>query len=121
MFNKFHMQPVLRWRMFLKHYGDQLQYIKVKFNILINALSCLPCSDKQSTPNLLHACAQTYHSMAIDYNDLLDCFADLPFTKGVPFILTYEHIFLILFHLRILISANEEAEYEYNTIVPIYK
>ena len=110
-FTKQTNQRVLRWQLFLEDYGITWHYIKGEHNLLADALSRLPFDERQnpvsslvspqspnndpsnrpdaptigsSTHNI-----ESYFSMAIDEDDLLDCFVNLPESEGIPFVLDY--------------------------------
>ena len=97
-------QRVMRWRLFLEDFGVKLKYIKGESNHLADALSRLPFNERQNIPlkpaPSANACAnklgsddlQSYFSLAIDDDDLLDCFVNLPESSGIPFVLDYNTI-----------------------------
>ena len=102
-FQKLNTQRVLRWRLYMEDFGVQLHYIKGKTNELADALSRLPFAERQDpietqTQNKSadkspsEADLNSYFSMAIDDDDLLDCFVHLPASEGVPFVLDYNTI-----------------------------
>ena len=103
--NTFHClqtQRVLRWRLFLEDFGVHFHYIKGSDNALADALSRLPFAERQdppvdsnSTPSSTHSSTHSlnsFYSMAIDDDDLLDCFVNLPSSEGIPFVLGYDNI-----------------------------
>jgi hypothetical protein len=77
-------------------------------NTLADVLSRLPCSERQSADNTHpqdqyrtsqstatanpEAPLSSYFSMALDDDDLLDCFVHLPASSGLDFTLDYESI-----------------------------
>ena len=112
-FQRLQTQRILRWRLFLEDYGVHIHYIKGTDNLMADTLSRLPLDERQhpvagpSLPvidahfNSVHADdgvlsptlpADSYYSMAIDDDDLLDCFVNLPASSGVPFVLDYKSI-----------------------------
>ena len=96
--NTFHClqtQCVLRWRLFLEDYGVHFHYIKGESNSLADALSRLPFDERQNSPDgkpMIDQQQQSFYSMAIDNDDLLDCFVNLPSSEGIPFVLDYNTI-----------------------------
>lgn len=108
--SKLNTQRIIHWRMFLENFGPTLHYIKGSNNTCADALSRLPFSERQNTPNQMQSPADTYfkpessswddqfeplnpyYSMAIDDDDLLDCFVNLPHSENVPFVLKYDTI-----------------------------
>ena len=114
-FSKFSTQRVLRWRLILEDYGVQFKYIKGSTNTLADALSRLPIAERQTptqnlfcftenfltgnilpgnvlTDNTADDSLESYFSMAINDDDLLDCFIHLPASTGIPFVLGYDKI-----------------------------
>lgn len=108
-YNKLTSQRVLRWRLFLEDFAPQFHYIKGEDNKLADALSRLPFSERQKTPEIhknpvdSHRKAsptgeinddflENYYSMAIDDPQLLECFVHLPHDAGIPFVLGYDTI-----------------------------
>ena len=116
-FHKLQTQRVLRWRLFIEDFGVQFKYIKGESNQLADALSRLPFAERQNPSgssgpsplshinssassdidsNALEAADKdplhAYFSMAIDNDNLLDCFVNLPATQGIPFVLDYNTI-----------------------------
>ena len=107
-FTKQSNQRVLRWRLFLEDYGINLQYIKGCHNHLADALSRLPFNERQNstairqldTPHAQYlepldgppTTFESFFSMAIDDDNLLDCFVNLPSSEGLPFVLDYATI-----------------------------
>jgi RNase H-like domain found in reverse transcriptase len=95
-FTKQSNQRILRWCLFLEDYGINLQYIKGCHNHLADTLSHLPFNERQKdttairqpdTPNaqytesLAGPAPQTidsFFSLALDDDNLLDCFVNLP-------------------------------------------
>ena len=90
-FAKFQTQRVLRWRLFLEDYGVRFHYIKGESNSLADALSRLPLAERQDTGNTAPS-VENFYSMAIQDNDLLDCFLHLPQSEDIPFVLDYNTI-----------------------------
>ena len=114
-FQCFQTQRVLCWHLFLEDYGVQFHYIKGETNYLADMLSRLPFVEEQMLPSessrlasstsfahlhctqannhktssdqSLNLLTQNYYSMAINDDNLLDCFANLPSTEGIPFVL----------------------------------
>jgi hypothetical protein len=81
----------MRWRLFLEDYGVQFHYIKGETNSLADALSRLPFHERQNTMETCKVVAlDSFFSMMIDDDDLLDCFVNLPNIKNVPFVLNYQ-------------------------------
>ena len=63
-------------------------------------------------------CLKDYYSMAIDDDDLLDCFIYLPVSSGVPFVLDYRAIRNAqLGDARLLTIQNKQPEDFVNQIV----
>jgi hypothetical protein len=102
-FSRLNTQRVLRWRLFLEEYSPIIHYIKGEKNTLADALSRLPFSERQKqsnyskNPNDQYKNRETsqydsFYSMAIDDDDLLDCFVHLPDQSGIPFVFDYETI-----------------------------
>lgn len=117
-FQKLQTQRIMRWRLFLEDFGVHLHYIKGADNSLADALSRLPFAERQSTPEshdsaasyfsfdstfpvdhdpdppdlLYNTPMDCFSSMAIDNDDLLDCFVHLPSSEGTPFVLDYKSI-----------------------------
>jgi RNase H-like domain found in reverse transcriptase/Integrase zinc binding domain/Reverse transcriptase (RNA-dependent DNA polymerase) len=108
-FSNLQTQRVLRWRLFIEEFAPTFHYIKGEDNTLADALSRLPFSERQNTNNtqpqkpadvarqqVLHDLEDTVHnsffSMAIDDDDLLDCFVHLPGQQGIPFRMDYQAI-----------------------------
>jgi hypothetical protein len=87
--------------LFLEEYMPIFHYIKGEQNTLADALSRFPCSERQSTdskhPQDQYRTPQSittanpedplssYFSMALDDDDLLDCFVHLPASAGLEF------------------------------------
>ena len=99
-FEKFSTQRVLRWRLLLDEFGPTFHHVAGDDNPLADALSRLGISERQSTeaenlksfskiPQL-----DNFYSMAIDDDNLLDCFVHLPAQQGVPFQMDFEVIHL---------------------------
>lgn len=120
-FNVLHTQRVMRWHLFLEEYQPIFHYIKGKDNCLADALSCLDFSRRQredevknprdlyysynnknensksvftklENPNFPINNVENYYSMAIDNDNLVDCFVHLPDYYGIPFLLDYPTI-----------------------------
>ena len=94
-FHRLQTQRVLRWRLFLEDYGVHFHYIKGESNSLADALSRLPFDERQNSPDgkpMIDQQQQSFYSMAIDNDDLLDCFVNLPSSEGIPFVLDYNTI-----------------------------
>jgi len=108
-FQKFQTQRVLRWRLFLEDYGIHLHYVKGDDNNLADALSRLDSLEKQSTSEPISSEVnfepqssesnfysstqqQHFYSMAIDDDNLLDCFIHLHSNEDVPFVMDYQLI-----------------------------
>jgi hypothetical protein len=102
-FSRLNTQRVLRWRLYLEEYSPIIHYIQGKYNTLADALSRLPFSERQKQQNSTKNPNDQYknpdsslddslYSMAIDDDDLLDCFVHLPDQAGIPFVLDYETI-----------------------------
>jgi transposase InsO family protein len=106
-FTKQSNQRVLRWRLFLEDYGINFQYIKGCHNHLADALSCLPFNERQKDttairqlghPNTQYSdplddpTFESFFSLALDDDNLLDCFVNLPSSEGLPFVLDYATI-----------------------------
>ena len=92
-FNNVHTQRVMQWQLLLEEYGVKLQCIKGEHNHLADALSHLPFTEQSI--NLPHSnqtadLLASFCSMAIHDGNLLDCFAHLPASSGVPFVLDYQ-------------------------------
>ena len=90
---------MLQWRLFLEDFGVKLSYIKGETNHLVDALLHLPfqeCdwSNQLNTPSpsidLPNELLDTFYSVAIDDDDLLDCFINLLTVMEVPFVLDYK-------------------------------
>ena len=47
--NKFNTDRVLRWRLILKEYSPDIQYIKGEKEILVDALPIMPLNDNKDT------------------------------------------------------------------------
>jgi hypothetical protein len=73
--------------------------------MLADALSCLPLSERQKQENYMKNPNDQYknpdsslddssYSMAIDDDDLLDCFVHLPDQAGIPFVLDYKTLLM---------------------------
>ena len=90
----------MQWRLFLEDFGVQLHYIKGESNHLADALSRLPFYERQPPATSVAESSRTpsddplqsFYSMAIDNGILLDCFVNLPSSKGIPFVLDYKTI-----------------------------
>ena len=103
-FEKFSTQRVLRWRLLLDEFGPTFHHIPGDDNPLADALSRLGISERQSTEaeivnsNSSHSKIPTqldsFHSMVLDDDKLLDCFVHLPQQAGVPFQMDYAMIVL---------------------------
>jgi transposase InsO family protein len=103
-FSRLNTQRVLRWRLFLEEYNPIIHYIKGESNTLADALSRLPFSERQNQDKYMknpndqykyHDSSlndSSFYSMAIDDDDLFDCFVHLPDQAGIPFVLDYETI-----------------------------
>ncbi|GAX16309.1 hypothetical protein FisN_35Hu008 [Fistulifera solaris] len=87
-------QRIARWRLFLEDYGVKLSYVKGSENELADALSRLDFDEslKGSPASCKEAATTSFYSMAIDDDDLLDCFVNLPDFKSAPFVLDYNTI-----------------------------
>ena len=91
---------MLRWRLLLDEYGPTFHHIAGDDNPLADALSRLGISERQSTESeTVNSSSQipqlqSFHSMAIDDDDLLDCFVHLPQQAGVPFQMDFATIHL---------------------------
>jgi transposase InsO family protein len=91
-------QRVMRWRMFLEDYNPTFHYVKGEENALADALSRLTIDTLEtSSYDIEQVIDQTdplnaFYSMAIDDNDLFDCFVHLPDAEGVPFQMDYQTI-----------------------------
>ena len=128
-FANVHTQREMCWRMCLEDYGVQLHYVKGETNHLVDALSLLPLKEhesieswRQQEPSLVTTdttdSLQAYYSMAIDDDDLLDCFINLPVSSGVPFVLDYRAIRNAqLGDARLLTIQNKQPEDFVNQIV----
>jgi RNase H-like domain found in reverse transcriptase len=112
-FTNLQTQRVLRWRLFIEEFSPIFHYIQGAQNTFADALSRLPFSERQNTPEsqlekpsdiALQQDAKltqspednvdtSFFSMAIDDDDLLDCFVHLPDDQGIPFrMMDYETI-----------------------------
>mmetsp|Transcript_89531 Transcript_89531/g.175229 ORF Transcript_89531/g.175229 Transcript_89531/m.175229 type:complete len:1053 (-) Transcript_89531:4218-7376(-) len=120
-FQRLNTQRVMRWRLFLEEFHPIFHYIKGEKNTLADALSRLPFSERQSTgpkdpidlyrnrpgdiqsddpfedqepgrPKTLQHDDENSFSMAIDDDDLRDCFVHLPDQSGAQFTLDYKTI-----------------------------
>jgi hypothetical protein len=103
-FNNLQTQRVLRWRLFLEEYGPIFHHIKGDDNVMADALSRLPFSERQNHPQSFaeklsdtrcqnqNQSADSFFSMATDEDDLLDCFVHLPAQQDVPFQMDYHTI-----------------------------
>lgn len=120
-FQRLNTQRVMRWRLFLEEYHPIFHYIQGEKNSLADALSRLPFSERQSNGpkdpiDLYRNPSQgdnysddpfedqesgqqskalptsNYFSMAIDDDDLRDCFVHLPDQAGAQFALDYKTI-----------------------------
>jgi transposase InsO family protein len=98
-FAKFQTQRVLRWRLFLEDFGVQFHYIKGESNSLADALSRLPLAERQNPTDSFESDVlpsnpvdNSFYSMAIDDDNLLDCFIHLPQSEDIPFVLDYNTI-----------------------------
>lgn len=86
-------QRIARWRLFLEEYGVKLEYIKGEENALADALSRLEFDETlKGSDQFNPEEAQALFSMAIDDDDLFDCFINLPSYDAVPFVLNYQTI-----------------------------
>ncbi len=111
-------RAVLRWRLFLEEFARIFHYILGAQNTLADALSRLPFSERQNNHPLTqpqkpsdvarigtaqHATASTqveqislppvsFFPMAIDDDDLRDCFVHLPGRQNIPFRMDYQTI-----------------------------
>ena len=99
-FQKLQTQRVLRWRLFLEEFGPTLHYVNGAENVIADALSRLPFSERQEDTHVQHTPqtpadfnrrtstpepVSSFFSMAIDEDNLLDCFVHLPAQQNVPF------------------------------------
>ena len=97
-FQNLQTQRVLRWRLYLEEYNPHFHYIKGSENTMADALSRLPIRDIPSKqpcapqPDSISESLQSHFSMAIDEDNLLDCFLNLPAQHGLPFQLDYKTI-----------------------------
>jgi RNase H-like domain found in reverse transcriptase len=113
-FNPLSTQRVLRWRLFIEEFGVTFHYIKGSDNMLADALSRLPFPERRNThpfqpqkpsdagnmppdaddPNLAlkDSDVDSFYSMAIDDDNLLECFIHLPEQQGIPFNIDYQRI-----------------------------
>ena len=97
-FQTIHTQRVIRWRLFLEDFGVKLSYIKGGDNTLADALSRLPFTEyhhedsprPSSSRQEMDNSIDSFYSMAIDDDDLLDCCLNLPTDKEIPFVLGYQ-------------------------------
>ena len=86
-------QRVIRWGLFLEEFGVQLHHIKGIDNPLADALSRLDFDEAKNPDSGADRPARdTQSSMALDDDDLLDCFVNLPPASEVPFVLDYRTI-----------------------------
>ena len=105
LYNKMSSQRVMRWRLLLEEYMPIFHYIKGAKNALADAMSRLPFSQRQNNGmdvknpadiyrrnGSLVPSTDSFYTMAIDDDDLLDCFVHLPASSGVPFVLDYATI-----------------------------
>jgi hypothetical protein len=87
-------QRVPRWCLFLEECAPTLHCVKGETNALADALSRWPFSERQREQNCENPDSSlqgfSFYSMAIEDDDLLDCFVHLPDQAGVPFVLDYE-------------------------------
>jgi RNase H-like domain found in reverse transcriptase/Integrase zinc binding domain/Reverse transcriptase (RNA-dependent DNA polymerase) len=129
-FTKQTNQHVLRWALFLEDYGITWHYIKGESNTLADALSRLPFDERQNPvtvspqpffdhdqPSLVLGHdnnvtdIESYYSMAINDDNLLDCFINLPESEGVPFIPDYATIANAqTWDAELLQKANEQPQ-----------
>jgi hypothetical protein len=100
------LQHVLRWRLFLEDYNVQFHYIKGESNSLADALSRLPFAKRQNpgdspvittlslsqVPSMDSSDPGYFTSHALDDDNLIDCFAHLPYTENIPYVLDYQTI-----------------------------
>jgi transposase InsO family protein len=114
-FSNLQTQRVLRWRLFLEEFAPTFHYIKGELNTLADALSRLPFSERQNNTSISQSqkpsdvarqrinevvpanvqdssLPGSYFSMAIDDDDLLDCFVHLPGQQNIPFRMDYQTI-----------------------------
>jgi transposase InsO family protein len=90
-------QRVLRWRLFIEEYGPIFHYIEGSKNTAADALSRLPFVEQQHTHPSCSSLTvgdtnTSFYSMAMDDDELYDCFVHLPDQLGVPFQLDYQVI-----------------------------
>jgi hypothetical protein len=69
-------QRVLGWHLFLEDYSPTFHYIPGPENLLADALSRVPRTDSREEENVVGPTSSTSvnHSIAVDDNDLLECF-----------------------------------------------
>jgi hypothetical protein len=112
-FNTLSTQRVLRWQLFIEELAPTFHCITGTDNTLANALSRVPFSKRQSTspfqpqkpsdvdtappdadPSLVveGSGVNSFYSMAIDDDDLLECFTHLPEQEGIPFNMNYQRM-----------------------------
>jgi hypothetical protein len=82
-FDKFASDRVARWRLYVKEYGPELRYVPGENNIVANALSRLPMTDKvlrppsgqeETLPELMDLQTSTLDEQCpIDYRVIADC------------------------------------------------
>jgi transposase InsO family protein len=93
-------QRVMRWRMFIEDYNPTFHYVKGEDNPMADALSRLHIDSVDTEPTVKTNDEEldqmdplnAFYSMAIDDDDLFDCFVHLPEAEGIPFQLDYPTI-----------------------------
>jgi hypothetical protein len=112
-FQNLQTQCVLHWHLFIEEYSPTFHYIQGKDNSVADALSRLPFLERQNNDSepfqaqnsvdSSHRTAravssgsrnsiESFFSMAIDEDDLLDCFIHLPAQQGIPFQMDFQTI-----------------------------
>jgi transposase InsO family protein len=107
-FNSLQTQRVLRWRLFIEEYGPTFHYIEGKKNLAADALSRLPCSERQTSAGSFFGHFQkkpsdfsrhtpvdrvdSFYSLVTEDPVLLECFVHLPDQNNVPFQMDYQTI-----------------------------